>query len=162
MNVAAKRKRTAYHEAGHAVIARVLGVKAAYISMVPNEWSVAHVHFSRRWRSKQIKALVFKAGIVAERMAGFPRSRWNGRHDDEIIIEIIVEQIGGRRPIRNKNGSIRKIPFAQTYCGLELRLERKTEVLVARHWRDIERLARVLRRRDFLGAAEIERLLRAN
>jgi hypothetical protein len=61
---------------------------------------------------------------------------------------------------RNKNGSL-KISFARTNTALKLcgPLERETEVLVAQHWRDIKRLARVLCRCDFLGAAEIERLL---
>jgi hypothetical protein len=39
----AVRRRVAYHEAGHAVIARALGVEIADISMEPSGDAVAHV-----------------------------------------------------------------------------------------------------------------------
>jgi hypothetical protein len=214
MNTAEKlrqRECLAFHEAGHAVIARALGVRVEYILMLPNDGSVAHVHFDHtskipsrerttahisfsRWPSRvrmqkhkvtregdiahvsfpgarmrklKIDAIIYYAGMVAERMAGFrcTKKRKRGHRADHGCIGSIVRQMhllaAGMPVRRNKDGSL-KISFARAHAANdELRppLERETEMLVTRHWPDIERLARVLRRRDFVGAAELERLL---
>jgi hypothetical protein len=138
---------------------------------VTREGAIAHVSFpGARMRKLKIDAIISYAGMVAERMAGFrcTKKRKRGHRTDNGNICEIVEQMhllaAGMPVRRNKNGSL-KISFARTCAAndeLRAPLEQETEVLVARHWRAIERVARVLRRRDFLGAAEIERLLRAS
>jgi ATP-dependent Zn protease len=173
MNTAAKlrqRECTAFHEAGHAVIAHALGVQVRYILMVPTEETTAYVSLSPKQvqgvRKLRIRAIVYYAGMVTERMAGFrcTKKRKRAHSGDHGCIGSIVKRMNllaaGMPVRRNKNGSL-KISFARTNTALKLcdPLKRETEVLVAQHWRDIKRLARVLCRRDFLGAAEIERLL---
>jgi hypothetical protein len=173
MNAAEKlrqRECLAYHEAGHAVIAHALGVRVEYILMVRCGDAAAHVS-SPPWqklgvRKLRIRAIVYYAGMVAERVAGFrcTKKRKRARSSDQGCIGSIVRRMNlleAGMPIRhNKDGTL-KISFARTNAALKLcdPIKRESEVLVTQHWRDIERLARVLRRRDFLGAAEIERLL---
>ena len=149
-------RRTAYHEAGHAVIGRVLGLVCGDATIVPDfEEMVAGVAIIRdqfiaddAWEMRgkfrcpvsamRGRIMTVMAGAEAERVA-FGRSGGGDRHD-QLQIALMAED--------------QNISFAYSN-----RLRPKVRALLRRHWRKIEQVAQALLRARTLTAVEIDALI---
>lgn len=119
---------TAYHEAGHAVVALVLGRPVHQVSVLPDRellgvcrFGKAMVRPSEDWLEREI--LIALAGMAAEaRRAG--AYNWDGASRDmQYVRRLAIQRAGARRAER-----------------LERRLLAKVEHLLAqpKHWLAIE------------------------
>jgi hypothetical protein len=174
----------AYHEAGHAVIARVLGVEVDYVvlfSTDPSNESAALTH-SATWRHSNADvptlasaiekdAKVSLAGIYAQSRRFPPKTKKayssdskNGWGDD-------IETAGNfaMMAVRLRREGIRPTPDDTTYepdasarAEYEIlfnRLCKETEKLVGENWPAIERVAEALVSRPILLQDDLDRLI---
>lgn len=122
---------TAYHEAGHAVVALALGRPVQRVSVLPKREHLGRCEFgrgvfrpSKDWLEREI--LISLGGVAAEaRHTG--RYAWDGAaRDSEYVRRLAVQRAGERQAER-----------------LERRLLAKAEYLLARpeHWRAVELIA---------------------
>ncbi|MGH7224655.1 MAG: hypothetical protein ACRELF_15640, partial [Gemmataceae bacterium] len=132
----AYNEATAYHEAGHAVIALILGRPVQRVSVLPDGRFAGHCQFgksvfrpSEDWLEREI--LIALGGIAAEaRYTG--DYAWEGAaRDQRYVQELAVQRAGERRAER-----------------LQRRLLAKAEHLLAEegHWRAVELIAAELLR----------------
>ena len=136
---------TAYHEAGHAVMALMLGRPVAWVSIRPGRGFLGTCHFgkavfrpSEDWLERE--ALIALAGPAAEaRRTG--EYAWDGGARDQTYAEgLALQRAGGARQAQR----------------LMRRLLAKAEHLLARedNWRAVERLAvELLRLGEISGRA---------
>jgi ATP-dependent Zn protease len=125
---------TAYHEAGHAVVALALGRSVHQVSILPNrdrlgvcEFRKPNLRPSEDWIEREI--LISLGGIAAEaRHTGIHAWESAGR-DFQYVHQLAVERAGQRR--------------AERYAS---RMLSKVEHLISRdeNWRAIERIAKAL------------------
>ena len=136
-------ERTAYHEAGHAVVALALGRPVAHVSVLPGREHLGLCEFgkgvfrpSEDWLEREI--LISLAGLAAEaRFTG--DYGWDGAARDLQFVRRLAVQRAGQRAER-----------------LERRLLAKAEHLLADegHWRAVELIvAELLRRGEISGRA---------
>jgi ATP-dependent Zn protease len=127
---------TAYHEAGHAVIALALGRPVQHVSILPDRELLGQCAFgkavfrpSQDWLEREI--LIALAGLAAEaRHTG--NYAWDGAaRDQQFVRRLAVQRAGERRAER-----------------LERRLLAKAEHLLSQegHWRAVELIAAELLR----------------
>lgn len=133
---------TAYHEAGHAVLALILGRPVQRVSVLPDREKLGHCQFgkgvfrpSEDWLEREI--LIALGGLAAEaRHSGV--YGWGGAsRDRRYVEELAVQRAGERRAER-----------------LQRRLLAKAEHLLADegHWRAVELLvAELLRHGSISG-----------
>jgi ATP-dependent Zn protease len=125
-----ERDKTSYHEAGHAVIARVLDVSVKRVMIT----GLAVMHDGC---SPEVKAMVSLAGPAAE-LRQFPRLRnregWS------------QDRAQAAMALSNRLGDLPAI-------------ERQARNLVEQHWRAIERVAQSLRDKRCLYQDEIDVLI---
>ena len=125
------KEATAYHEAGHAVIALVLGRAVERVTVIPDqrragvcEFHKGTVRPTKDWLEREM--LIALGGIAAEaRHTGV--YAWAGaRRDEQYVRSLAVQRAGERRADR-----------------LQRRLLAKVEHLLAQaeHWRAVELLA---------------------
>ncbi len=83
-----QRERTAYHEAGHAVIAHRCGVRFSYVTIVPGEHSLGHLlhhKWSRRFAPEVTLTPVMRerleSRILAALAGGLAEKKWSGRYN---------------------------------------------------------------------------------
>jgi ATP-dependent Zn protease len=129
-------EHTAYHEAGHAVVALMLGRPIQRVSILPNRELLGECELgkgvfrpSEDWLENEI--LIALAGIAAEaRHTG--NYAWGGAaRDRRYVHKLAVQRAGERRAER-----------------LERRMLAKAEHLIAqeRHWRAVELIVAELMR----------------
>ncbi|HWY86657.1 MAG TPA: hypothetical protein VNX28_08030 [Gemmataceae bacterium] len=127
---------TAYHEAGHAVIALALGRSVDRVTIVPDqeraglcEFRKGAIRRSEDWLEREI--LIALGGIAAEaRHTG--TYAWDGAaRDEQVVRSLAVQRAGERRAER-----------------LQRRLLAKVDHLLSRegHWRAVEVIAAELMR----------------
>ena len=133
---------TAYHEAGHAVVALALGRPVRQVSVLPDRQHLGHCEFgkgvfrpSEDWLEREM--LIALGGIAAEaRHTG--EYAWDGAaRDRRYVYQLAVQRAGERRAER-----------------LQRRLLAKAEHLLAleAHWRAVELIvAELLRRGEISG-----------
>jgi ATP-dependent Zn protease len=132
---------TAYHEAGHAVVAMALGRPVQHVSVLPDRERLGVCEFgksvyrpSEDWLEREI--LIALGGIAAEaRFTG--NYEWDGAsRDQQYVRGLSVQRAGERRAER-----------------LERRLLAKTEHILARegHWRAVELIAAALTERGSIS-----------
>jgi ATP-dependent Zn protease len=139
---------TAYHEAGHAVIALALGRAVDRVTIVPDqqhaglcEFHKGSVRPSEDWLEREI--LIALGGIAAEaRHTG--TYAWDGAaRDEQVVRNLTVQRAGERRAGR-----------------LQRRLLAKVEHLLARedHWRAVEIIAAELVRLGTISGRTVRHL----
>src|SRR5436190_9593401 len=141
MSEASLKSATAYHEAGHAVLALVLGRPVHRVSILADQDFLGACHFgkptfrpSEDWLEREI--LIALGGIAAEaRHTG--HYDWNGAgRDQQFVRGLAVRRAGEKKAER-----------------LERRLLAKAENLLGRegHWRAVELIAAELLRRGAIS-----------
>ena len=156
------RKATAYHEAGHAAIARVLTLAAGGATLKANykEDSAAHAvtfepydcieEWSKRGKVRDQPDAVWHARIIAY-MAGADA-------DAEAVL-LGRKSIGDgydRREIAQMSGELcHSVPWGR----LEPRFRAMTRMLIRRHRARIERVAEALLAKTTLSANQLDKLV---
>jgi hypothetical protein len=178
------KKSLAYHEAGHAVIARVLGIEVLRATIRPDEFFAGHVMHGARWPDREDangtiaaedreeewqrrmemaedRAKLALAGPIAEMKY---RPTLNGEHfanySDLFNVAVYLKIAGGFRPISEI--LVPGKPLQQTngeVSRLWEQLQADTADLVELHWLSIERVAEALLIHEELGQEEIEALV---
>ena len=136
----------AYHEAGHAVVSRMLGLRVKSVTIRPG--SVLIDSFSGAPTEKQI--LILLAGIYAQRHFA-PHSSWRSRsqshpnsgYDFDKVALLIHDQHG--------NGRVADLYSRYAFA--------KAEQLVEGSWQHIEVVARALLERGTLTGAEMYQVM---
>jgi len=122
---------TAYHEAGHAVLALVLGRQVHRVSVLPNHKHLGQCEFrkgvfrpSEDWLEREI--LITLGGIAAEARHTGNYALDMATHDQEYVRRLAVQRAGNRQAER-----------------LQRRLLAKVEHLLAKegHWRAVQLIA---------------------
>jgi hypothetical protein len=158
-SVAHRLKETAYHEAGHAVIGRVLRLTCGGVTIDPDDDSAGHAIIGDPWMTVQHwedrehfrdPASAFRGTIMARmagREAGLEILGSQGDegcyHDDEVEIARLLEDAE---------------PWGDT-DRFKTRLRGKTRGLIRRHRQSIERVARTLLDRGALAPGAVDALL---
>jgi hypothetical protein len=155
-----KRKvATAYHEAGHAVIARVLTLASGGATIKPDyvertagvhETFDPHVCWSAWEERGHVRAyldvvwhariMTYMAGAEANAAMGQPT---DGDGDDRLQIAMMAEELCHSPP----------------WDRLEPRLRRMTRMLLRRHWARVERVAKALLAKTTLTAKQLDKLV---
>lgn len=161
------KKSRAFHEAGHAVIARVEGIQITEATILPgfiqSERVLGSVEFIfGRTDDHEAKIRALLAGAIAQERAGFI-DRIGGMQD-----RFEVEKLAGIWANRLKPGELLRDCFDEDgslslsvdeearAMRLVKRLQKQTETLVARHWLAIERVADALLRRRVLYQDDVD------
>jgi hypothetical protein len=139
---------TAYHEAGHAVLALILGRPVERVSILPDRRFAGHCQFGKGvfrptedWLEREM--LIALGGIAAEaRHTG--DYAWQGAaRDQRYVEELAVQRAGARRAER-----------------LQRRLLAKAEHLLAQqgHWRAVELIVAELLRCGTISGRAVRHL----
>jgi hypothetical protein len=173
-----RRLRTimAYHEAGHAVAARALGIDVEFVSMRPLDSDTAAVVPTRSalWLSRgasteaqicaaEADAMVALAGPTAEKHSPVPHQEVE--HEEDISNAVsavgraaalaagmsIPEQVDGAVELTGDVAADARARFD--------RVKIATARLLSDNWSAVERVARTLERRDRIDQGELDRLI---
>ncbi len=151
---------TAYHEAGHAVVARVLGLTCGRVSIIADDDSAGHAIIADPWqtagdwenRDRFRDARQAFRGTIIARMAGAEAERKffgqcrGGDDDDQYEIALLMDSRWTEIP-------------ADDWNQYEARLRAQTRRLVRRHRHTIEHVAKALQERGTLEAEEVDAMV---
>jgi hypothetical protein len=190
LSLHAGKKTKAYHEAGHAVIARVLGIDVEYASLFPTDTDDATVAYDCALylaRNKEIvgeiaaaenDVKVMLAGALAqerhEPLSEGQRHKaireGGGWHDDWNSAAWLVTHIlyflrrGGLSDLQKEpdpEGVLAALGTSDEFDTVFDRLWEETRVLVYDNWAAIERVAAALLERRYLHEDDIDALIAA-
>jgi hypothetical protein len=151
-------QHTAYHKAGHAVLAHFLGVGLRRVSITDEDCSghildggecsedTEHMRIFAEESFWLRMATVRYAGAEAVRLLA-PQSRWRGAESDYKWAAVALEKITMDWPSRRSLYSYAR---------------RRTQLLVENYLPEIEALARALMEREQLDADEAGKVLRGS
>ena len=134
-----REHRTAHHEAGHAVIGRVLGLECRYVTIVEDG---PHAKFRNTGTTVEVNIITTMAGWETERVFGFDNE------DDELTE-------GAARD----RSDIGMLCWRSNFTIDIERVRRKTRRLVRKHRACIERVANALLERKTMTAEEVDALM---
>jgi hypothetical protein len=178
----------AHHEAGHAVIARVLGVSFDYVTMDPADGAEAHVKARDAiWQARdadlpaQLKALATDgkmalagpyaqmryepdaSAIKALKEFSIPVDAWGDMNwvcDMKKISKCVAWSVLLRTHVCSSLSECEGVHADAAECkGLYDQLGDETEKLVAENWPAIERVAKQLKRQPTLTQIEVDALI---
>jgi hypothetical protein len=170
-----KRKVISHHEAGHAVVARMLGIGVVHASSRSGAQALTQ---SAAWQSKgadtasqnaayENDAIVALAGLAAQRRYQGTEGRYSDslRDDDDdiqnaraAIYRAVCLRTG--HPVAAESGMVTMLP--ETWVAMTERfdhLQAESRRLVAMYWPAIQRVAKALEWHDRIDQAELDRLI---
>ncbi len=154
------RAATAYHEAGHAVAARLLSVRFKEVTILPTKTSLGHVlpaappkwfepdvaRANSRIRSQiENRTRVLLAGPAAE-------ARFKGRHDWRSASDDIRQAVSLLDYVSRSNGEV------EAYFAL-MRIQ--AGGLIEKHWDEVQGVAEALLERTRLTAKDVAKIITA-
>ena len=155
-----QRRGTAHHEAGHAVVAAVLGLAGGSVTIEPDHDSAGHTyvpdpwatlwHWEQRGKFRDASS-AFLATVIA-RMAG-------AEAESVLLGQVALGDGDDRDQINLLAESEIEIPL-DDWPKFEARLRAQTRRLIRRHRQSILRVAEALIERGTLQANEVESLIR--
>jgi hypothetical protein len=167
----------AYHEAGHAVIARALGVGVTHVAIFPTSDGVRAVAQTRSayWLARaddapaqiagyETDASVSFAGPLAQHRYRPGRLRWEHEWRDDLAAatSYVARSVLLRNGVKLSAETQRlELTPAQVTAVDELqhRIFAETQALVEEHWSAIERVAQALMKRRILSDVELDALI---
>jgi hypothetical protein len=157
---AERLKRTAFHEAGHAVAAFYLLVRIKHVTIIPTADTLGHMKGTRVQFTRQgvfddslrgtdragRHIMVCWAGQLAQRKLA-PHSRWrlDGAGDTDLAMELFSHIDSHDEKARNLQVAL---------------LWRRTQLLVELRWKEIQAVAAALLRRKTLKADDIREVVK--
>ena len=150
---------TAYHEAGHAVVASCLGRRVQGATVVPNDESVGHIKIESekpstvaaivqgdRWRPSRLQAekrvMVLQAGGVAQRWYNsYSVRRWHSQNDVNKCVDILRAYA----PDEKKQDVMPHYRLLHNW----------TTHLIMQHWHEVEAVAKALLEHRKLSGTQI-------
>jgi hypothetical protein len=152
------RAATAFHEAGHAIVAWSLGVGVKGVSIVPDADSTGRCHHARLFRKKypelddslraavrmQKNVMIALAGLIAKGMYRARSVRHYHAHADHATAVDIALHLTSS---------------VEEAAALIKWLEIRTRNVLRLRWPMVERLAKELLSKDTLNGAELKRSL---
>ncbi len=178
-----KRQKIAYHEAGHAVAARSLGIGVPHIAMIPIDdgcpamamaesasWAARNASPADQQRGCEIDIKIAMAGPYAQQRFEGRDHRYHpdfsalkGHDDFNIMIKaahLLCHATGRKTPAEGEKVRIELSDEDQAYLmALLARLWEETETLVSGNWAAIERVAEALTISDLIDEAELDALI---
>jgi hypothetical protein len=161
------RKLMAFHEAGHAVIARKLGINVNRVVLSSATGSFVDavaMKSNTDFKDKSViegnaKAVI--AGPIAQQCA-FPGSVTEKDIDSDLNLagKFVLYAVHLAAGIAPPKGDFEpSADIAAAASDLMARLEDETQILVGEHWPAIKRVAEALTRRDILNQDELDALI---
>ena len=96
-----RRRSTAFHEAGHAVMSWLLGVRFRAVTTKPDGESLGNVTMRTRMRTEpsdqslERQAQIELAGAIAQKLCtGRMTTRWGSSHDDQNAVTLAMKRCG--------------------------------------------------------------------
>jgi hypothetical protein len=168
-----RRRHTAIHEAGHAVIARVLGLSSGEANIIPNEqedvagcatvydgWKTANEWDQQVFEQRKRGVVPRKVRLARSAFRGLIIVKMAGAEAES---ELLGDCAGGDGYDREEIELIVHFDEAELSYDLwrrhEPRMRRQARRLVRKHRDKIERVAAALVRRKILTGPEIDRLM---
>jgi ATP-dependent Zn protease len=166
-----RRTKLAYHEAGHAVIARVLGVEVTGVTMLPTDGTAARVittsvAMQHRGLDDFVAGMVIDSKIALAR----PITQWQYKRTEDVRgwdddIERASNYIAAA-VLAEREGKIPQLGAFELDTIERARAEEmfnkartETEALVQASWQAIERVAAALQTRDLLTQRDLDDLI---
>jgi hypothetical protein len=150
-----KKRAVAYHEAGHAVIARVLTLAPTRATIRPNYrkgrdgYCAYAASFPHEWLKRGHPDAEAHAQIMTTMAGAEAEEEWSDLPRDG------DSDSGDRRDIAARAEALTEADWVK----LEPRLRQMTRMLVRRHWARIERLAQALLDQTTLNYIQIDMLI---
>jgi hypothetical protein len=154
-----RQERTAYHEAGHAVMAYLEQIAISHASIIENEESFGRVvlksvvgpsfEFDLSWRNRKSiekHCKVYLAGSIAERLAR-GRANWRGAHGDRSALANLIQYVYAQEEVVKAY-----VDYLSALTASELKNERT--------WRAVTAVAKELLERGRLGGRTVRRIVR--
>lgn len=164
----------AYHEAGHAVVARVLGISITHATMLPDQTSLASVGIeatSLAHNANQVDALVVVSFAGPHSQSRYRPARkaddWERKANNwDADIEQMSSWAASIVALRHglpvpEDGAIAPFPdsLKPEVGSLLEQLSDKAEAMVIDNWRAITRVAEALLARSILGQQDVDHLI---
>lgn len=174
-----RRRLIAYHEVGHAVAARKLGIEINNITMIADDDKLANVRTrSAAWVAEQAGGdrvalvrglyadlMVVLAGLAAQKLAGYPGDTDGLDGDTERMIDLAsaLARIEAGLPMRPDPDEPQELkpgdPLHTAGIALIERAWAETTTMLQDNWLAVERAAGAQRKRDQLTQADLDHVI---